>query len=82
MKDDFGFVHMKGSIQSGTIAAKVFQIPEGYRPSHSLLYAVYSDNGANQVLAYATVTQAGEVYASAGHNSQFCFNNITFRAEY
>lgn len=44
MKDSLGFVHIQGSVQSGTTGV-VFTLPVGYRPSE-LLYVPMSNTGA------------------------------------
>ena len=44
MKDEFGFVHLKGQIQNGLHATNIFELPVGYRPSDLLLFPIYNAN--------------------------------------
>lgn len=39
-KDALGFVHLKGLVKSG-VAATIFTLPTGYRPSKQCLFCVY-----------------------------------------
>jgi hypothetical protein len=50
MKDEFGFVHLKGFIQNGNTAAGSWicsPLPVGYRPPDSRIYTTYTAYGTN-----------------------------------
>ena len=38
MKDDFGFVHFRGRLASGTVGAQVFLLPTGYIPNQTAYF--------------------------------------------
>jgi hypothetical protein len=77
MKDQFGFVHLKGRISSGTFAAPLFTLPIGYRPSKIMNFAVPSAGEFGQL----TVQDNGVVIPQVGKNSSFHLDGITFRGE-
>lgn len=53
-KDNFGVVHLKGLIKSGTVGATAFTLPTGYRPSTTKIFATSSNNVFGQVWIYST----------------------------
>ena len=77
MKDSLGFVHMKGLIRAGTVGARIFTLPAGYRPSKYLLFAVHS----NSTIGRIDVRNDGQVIAQSGGNAYFNLDNIIFKAE-
>ncbi len=74
LKDQFGFVRLRGVVKSGTVTAIIFQLPAGYRPSKDIFKAV-SSNGA---FGLVTIDSAGNVIASSGSNSWFSLDEISF----
>ena len=73
-KDEFGVVHFKGSINSGTAAATVFTLPVGYRPGLSNAYYRDGYDGTR-----IRITVDGFVICdTTGIRS---FDGITFKAE-
>jgi hypothetical protein len=76
-KDDFGFVHLRGRIKTGTLAQSAFILPVGFRPDKDLVIASVS-NGA---FGYLTIKSDGNVVIEAGSNTSFSLQNISFRVE-
>ena len=57
-KDEFGIVHLRGAIKSGTTSVAAFVLPSGYRPAVTCVFPVI--DGANLV-AQCSVDTAGNV---------------------
>lgn len=76
MKDNMGFVHIKGRITGGTINKNAFLLPEGYRPLNTLYFAT-SSNGA---FGRIGVTQ-GSVVPDIGSNINVELNGLHYKAE-
>ena len=72
-KDDFGVVHLKGCVKSGTVGAGVpiFVLPWGHRPAKILLIEGYG----GLIAIYA----GGEVSVLSGSNAQIAIDDISFR---
>lgn len=79
-KDPLGRVHLRGLVKNGTIPADIFVLPTGFRPSGSLLFRTYSDNGAADVLAVVNIEADGSVVALRGNNAAWGLNGISFTA--
>jgi hypothetical protein len=79
MKDEFGFVHIKGVIKDGTATADIqlFLLPNGYRPSQNLFLPIISNNTIGAVL----IGVGGEVLLRSGNNSFVDLSSISFRVE-
>ena len=79
MKDEFGFVHLRGFIKSGSSAtATMFTLPEGYRPAMRQIFSTWSQAG----LCRMDVRSTGTVSAIAGGSTSWCdISNIHFYAE-
>ncbi|MDP9676284.1 hypothetical protein J2W97_002279 [Paenibacillus jamilae] len=71
-KDVLGFVHIKGTVKSGTPAALVFTLPAGYRPTSTIRNVI----NANEKFAAMTITTDGSVYFSAGADNNFVSMSI------
>jgi hypothetical protein len=76
-KDAQGYVHLKGTIKSGTIGTAAFTLPAGYRPAADGRHACVSNNAFGS----CTITSAGVVTPSVGSNASFMLDGITFKAE-
>lgn len=76
-KDDFGIVHLKGVLKSGSIGFSLFNLPVGYRPSEYINFAVISNNAIGKV----AITPTGDVNSSVGSNANFPIDGIAFRSE-
>lgn len=75
-KDQFGVVHLKGTIKSGTLDAAAFTLPAGYRPA-ALTYYATNSNGAFGAL---NIYSNGEVRPKSGSSVFFSLAGITFKA--
>jgi hypothetical protein len=58
MKDEFGFVHIRGVIKSGTNPL-VFTLPAGYRPLKSIIFPAV---GTGYASGFLVVDNVGGVY--------------------
>ena len=66
MKDQFGFVHIKGRVTGGTLNSNIFALPVGYRPSHGFVAPLWRSDvtafgrldigGLGGVFAFNTTT--------------------------
>jgi hypothetical protein len=75
-KDEFGIVHLKGFVKSGTIGQAIFNLPVGYRPNARQYYSALS----NGLFGYATIISDGTVQATSGSNVSFSLDGISFKA--
>ena len=73
MVDDFGFVHLKGVVKSGS--GIIFILPSGYRPTSICYIASVS----NSEYAYVNISTVGHVKMEAGTNAWLSLENITFK---
>ena len=73
----FGVVHLRGLVKSGTVGLAIFNLPEGYRPSAREAIATIS-NGA---IGRCDIKTSGNVIAYIGNNAWFSLDGITFRAD-
>jgi hypothetical protein len=76
MKDDFGWVNVKGRIKSGTIGQTAFTLPAGYRPLETQRFTVSSNGAFGEVI----INSDGTVVPQVGSNVSFNVQ-IRFRAE-
>jgi hypothetical protein len=76
-KDSCGFVHLKGTVKSGTINTAIFTLPTGYRPILHPTFGIDS-NGAIGVLG---IEDSGVVTCSTGNNTYVRLDGLTFYAE-
>jgi len=76
MKDSFGFVHLRGLIKNGTVAAPAFTLPVGYRPAYQMDFTVVSHNAFGSMW----ISTAGVVTPQVGDNLWFSLENIIFKA--
>lgn len=79
IKDDFGFVHIKGTIDSGidTAGTTIFQLPIGYRPRKILSIPITSNSAFGDI----KITETGLLIINIGSNVILSLNGISFRAE-
>lgn len=82
MKDEMGFVRIKGFIKNGTIGTTpIFTLPAGYRPGGNFSTDVFSSNTTSTVLARIYVLINGNVICDTGGNSNLSLFIPSFRAE-
>lgn len=74
MKDNLGFVHLKGTVRAGTVNATIFTLPTGYRPDTTRTYAVPS----NALFGIIKIDTDGTVILTVGSNVSAGLG-ITFR---
>ena len=72
-KDAFGFVHLKGTVKSGTLAAAAFTLPAGYIPSQMFNLCTQSNGTVCQVNVYTN----GIVWLSV-NNTALYLDGLTF----
>lgn len=76
MKDEFGFVHLKGKLKSGIVAADLFSLPVGYRSNYSKVFPCSSSGNV------ASIVISNVVYINSGaNNASISLDGITFKAE-
>lgn len=84
MKDEFGFVHFRGTISKGASATSnvPFKLPAGYRPSAPTSFSISEIKNSSTTLALSIYPQGqGDVdFAGAPSNSWYGISHITFKA--
>lgn len=73
LKDNFGFVHLKGLVKTGT--GVIFNLPVGYRPSEEKIFATIG----NGTLADVRVGTNGDVSMYSGNSSYLSLSGIVFQ---
>ncbi|MED4922891.1 phage tail protein [Anoxybacillus geothermalis] len=86
MKDNFNFVHLKGSLWAGITSDNtiLFTLPVGYRPLEDLTFPVFnaSSSYANITIGTVRVKANGDVIIiKVPYNGLLFLDGITFRAE-
>ena len=77
MKDEFGFVHIRGMVKGGSVGQNIFFLPEGYRPLKSQYHTCISAD----VVRTLNVQNNGGVFISAVASSNWVtLNGISFKA--
>lgn len=75
-KDRFGVVHLRGLIKSGSMQARAFTLPAGYRPPAREFFGTVS----NALFGSVFVDPDGTVVPWSGSNTWFSLDGLTFRA--
>lgn len=75
-KDEFGMVHFKGVLKTGTIPTTAFILPIGYRPPALKLVIPAVSN----TLSTIEILANGEVKVTSGTNTFIAIDGISFRA--
>lgn len=78
LKDPFGFVHLKGVINTGTSATVAFVLPAGFRPGGQTFNAA---GGGGPSASAAEIATNGNVVAFYASASTVGLSGITFLAE-
>lgn len=74
-KDNFGIVHLRGLVKSGTLSVAIFQLPAGYRPLKAQMFAVIS----NLNFGLIQINANGDVVPFApATNAHVCFDGVSF----
>ena len=80
MKDELGFVHIKGRVTGGTVGLRAFTLPSGYRTA-SPLFKVVLTNDLN-VIHTCQLQNEGAVAVVSGTGTNIALEGIPpFRAE-
>ena len=58
MKDNMGFVHLRGRIKNGTLGGPAFTLPLGYKPINDLRFPLVS----NDSFGYIWIRKGGDCY--------------------
>jgi hypothetical protein len=78
MKDNFGFVHLKGTYNcGGTLGRLLFQLPSGYRPSRIAEGAAFNNSPSP---GFWEVFPSGSVQANCGTTGQVSLDGVIFPA--
>jgi hypothetical protein len=77
MKDEFGFVHLRGFIKDGTTTAytTILTLPVGYRPPHQVVLPIAS----NDLFALAIIGTSGNVDVLGVSSVYISLDSITFK---
>ena len=87
MKDEFGFVHMRGELDNVATDVKLFDFPVGYRPIvRHIQYLVpsgtpFARDFAKVVIAGGWGANAFQVLGLLSSPARISCNNISFKAE-
>jgi len=76
-KDPLGNIHLKGTIKNGVVNNAAFQLPVGYRPILTEMFAVPSGGGLFGIIQ---ITNDGYVTPMIGSNAYFYLDGINFKA--
>ncbi len=76
MKDENGWVHLRGGIYGGKAPNPVFTLPVGYRPPGIAVFATSSANGDCRI----SVTPGGVVTPEVAAQNNPCLDGISFYA--
>jgi hypothetical protein len=70
-KDLSGTVIINGVIKNGTttFGTTLFQLPAGFRPTGTINYSQFANNGSSNVAAYIGIDNAGMVFFGQGGNT-------------
>lgn len=79
-KDEFGFVHLKGLVSSGSLGVTVFTLPEGYRPAISTpISSVYRSGGTYGSYSVNINTDGTIFLFGTAGTTWNALNNISFK---
>ena len=78
LKDEFGFVHLKGIVNGGVAGSVIFTLPTGYRPINN--YNLFSVSSGTSV-GTLSIRPFGDVIMLRGNVNEFCLDGVTFKAE-
>ncbi len=75
--DGQNYVHLKGTIVGGAANSPIFTLPEGYRPSQTLMFDPYGGTTNSNVSVYPT----GVVFKGPNFNTFASLDGIVFHAD-
>lgn len=74
LKDEFGWVHLRGGLISGTAGNACFTLPASYRPPTTVVFGTASANGACRI----SITTAGVVTPDVAASNNAGLDGIQF----
>lgn len=74
IKDQFGWVHLRGALVSGTAPNILFTLPSGYRPANIAVFGNDSASGPGRI----TVKINGDVEPTVAASNNSCLDGISF----
>lgn len=77
MKDNMGFVHLKGLVKTGTPGTVLFTLPAGYRPGAYLRIAVIASGSYGNL----DIETSGNITISVGSSNFTGIDGVVFKAE-
>ena len=78
MKDEFGFVHIRGRVTGGAMTSIIFSLPSGYRPIKEAAFPqIMSGNTAYRLNIFDT----GDLRPYGTLNGELSLEGITFKAK-
>lgn len=80
-KDPNGRVWLRGFVKDGSVDLAIFNLPAGYRPTNTLLFAAYGYEGGARTMTRVDVTPAGDVIERFAINDQLSLEGLSFLAE-
>ena len=76
IKDEFGFIHCKGSITGGAVGSTIFTFPAGYIPVYAKYFVCNSDGYR---ISYLWINYLGELKLNAGDTTGLSLDAIYFK---
>lgn len=73
-----GDVELRGAIKSGAINQAAFQLPTGYRPAKTQIWAAVSHSGGAYQFAAVGIDGTGNVYPVSGSNFVLWLDGVKF----
>jgi hypothetical protein len=82
MKDEFGFVYLKGLVKGGALGTTMFILPKGYRPAYAKVWPVITAEGSNNLVGRLGVSPDGSVTLNYFGGTTYVYLDVPpFRAE-
>jgi hypothetical protein len=81
MKDENGFVHLKGRVTGGSDNTDIFLLPPGYRPNQYIITPTIVFDGTNYYIARVTIYPTGWVRLIGVKTTWNSLDGISFLAE-
>lgn len=79
LKDDFGFVHLKGQVSGGALGGAAFLLAVGYRPSSGTYRVVSATAGTFSDISKVGISTYGNVSPTVKNTNVF-LDGITFKS--
>ena len=76
MKDNFGFVHIRGVVSGGSLGTVIFSLPNGYKPENDMYLPAYSNNTVSRLKIYKI---SGSLIVDIGSAVWVSLDGISFK---